>query len=89
MRYILDKNVLPGDATLVACCRRPTNESISLLVAFFRVNQEATWRRIRCNLSSGKRACMLWEPGVIPKKVKQSEDPSTFSKARGIPSVYP
>ena len=84
MAYI--RNVRPGFTILVACCNNPTRDKISRLVAFFLVSHDDTKVTMRLSLSAGKHASMLWVSNVIPKKGSDSDGPSTFSKARGIPS---
>ena len=41
---------------------------------------------MRLSLSVGKRASMRWVSNVIPRNVSDSDGPSTFSKAKGMPS---
>ena len=85
--YILATNVCPGFTTFVACCNNPTWDSISLFVALFLLSQVAKSLRIHCNLSFGRRVSILLVSKVMPKKVRQCDGPSTFSRASGIPSV--
>ena len=77
-------NDLPGLTTLQACCNNPTRDKISLLVAFFRVNQVDSWLRVRSSLSEGSCASMHCVSEVIPRNVMRCDGPSNFSIARGI-----
>ena len=85
--YILATNVPPGFTTFVACCNRPTRDSISLFVAFLFFSQVASKLQILCGLSAGRRAIISWVSKVMPKNVRLWEGPSTFSRASGIPRV--
>ena len=85
--YILATNVRPGFTTFVACCNRPTRDSISLFVAFRFLSQVASRLRILCSLSAGRRAIISWVSKVMPRNVRLWEGPSTFSRASGMPRV--
>jgi len=60
-------------------------ESISCFVAFLLYSHDAISLRMRCNFPVGRWASILAVSRVIPKKVRESDGPSTFSVARGIP----
>ena len=85
--YILATNMCPGFTTFVACCNRPTRDSISLFMAFLFLSQVASKLRILCSLSAGRHAINSWVSKVMPKNVQLWEGPSTFSRASGIPRV--
>ena len=79
-------NVRPGFTTFVACWSNPTSDSIFRLVAFFFWSHDETNVRMHWILASGRHASICQVSNVIPKKVSESDGPSTFSNARGMPS---
>ena len=83
--YILDTKLLPGFTTFVACCNKPTRDSISLFVALCLCSQLDSRLQILWSFSPGRQASILLVSRVMPRKVRQSDGPSTFSRASGIP----
>jgi len=55
--YILARKVLPGVTTLVACCRRPTSNNISLFVAFFEIARHQLAGRYDAAYQANVPAC--------------------------------
>ena len=77
----------PHFTTLVACCKRPTTERISPFMAFFLGSQFSISLWMRRSFSFGKWISIQLVSKVIPKKVKLVEGSSTFSRAKGSPSL--
>ena len=88
VRYILVTNILRGFTTLLACWSNRTSDKISLLVAFLQCNRLVSCCFIQLSLSSGCLACIFWVLGMIPRKIRQWDGPSTISIARGIPRYF-
>ena len=68
--YIHAVKVRPGCTTFLACCKHPTRESISLLVAFFFPSQVDSCLLMRISLSCGSLASMWIVSTSIRKKVR-------------------
>ena len=86
--YIRGTNDLLGLTALQVCCSNSTRDMISLLVAFFHVNQADSWFPMQSSLSEGSCASMCCVSKVITRNVMHCDGPSSFSKARRVPKSW-
>ena len=80
----LRTNLLP--TTFVACCRMPTNDFSSLLLAAFLPNHSETIWHTLTNFCTGSQSSIAWVSASMPRNVRQVVGPSVLSCAIGMPN---